>query len=176
MLGILAFGVFMTSHKEDEFQNHKLVICGGYDHSLLENQLSFLQLVEAIDHVKGLNRTNVQLIRSATDRIRLALLRFAAATLYTPSNEHFGIVPIESMSQGTPVVAVNSGGPMESIMDGSTGSLVESRPEDFAKAMELWKTQSTEVSERCQKRAAEFSFRKFSTKVQKSISQLKNSG
>ena len=28
--------------------------------------------------------------------------------LYTPSNEHFGIVPIEAMSHGLPVIAMNS--------------------------------------------------------------------
>lgn len=39
------------------------------------------------------------------------------ALLYTPSNEHFGIVPLESMACGLPVLAVNSGGPTETIID-----------------------------------------------------------
>ena len=39
------------------------------------------------------------------------------ALLYTPANEHFGIVPIEAMSAGLPVLACNSGGPTESIID-----------------------------------------------------------
>lgn len=29
--------------------------------------------------------------------------------LYTPANEHFGIVPVEAMCSGAPVIAVNSG-------------------------------------------------------------------
>lgn len=39
------------------------------------------------------------------------------ALLYTPSNEHFGIVPLEAMAAGKVVVAVNSGGPMETVWD-----------------------------------------------------------
>ncbi|CAN0480053.1 unnamed protein product, partial [Laminaria digitata] len=40
---------------------------------------------------------------------RSQLLRGAACVLYTPSHEHFGIVPVEAMCSGAPVVAVGSG-------------------------------------------------------------------
>jgi alpha-1,3/alpha-1,6-mannosyltransferase len=39
------------------------------------------------------------------------------ALLYTPENEHFGLVPVEAMACGLPVLACNSGGPMESVLD-----------------------------------------------------------
>ena len=57
------------------------------------------------------------------------------AVLYTPSNEHFGIVPLEAMAAGRPVIACNSGGPRESVRHGETGYLCEAEPEDFAAAM-----------------------------------------
>jgi Glycosyl transferases group 1 len=38
------------------------------------------------------------------------------ALLYTPANEHFGIVPVESMSSGLAVLACNSGGPTETVI------------------------------------------------------------
>uniref|UniRef100_A0A183GJX2 Glycos_transf_1 domain-containing protein n=1 Tax=Heligmosomoides polygyrus TaxID=6339 RepID=A0A183GJX2_HELPZ len=63
------------------------------------------------------------------------LLRNSRAVLYTPHNEHFGIVPVEAMYLGTPVIAVNSGGPKESIAHGRTGFLAEQKPEEFAKHM-----------------------------------------
>ena len=50
-------------------------------------------------------------------------------------NEHFGLVPLEAMAYGKPVVACNSGGPTESIADGSTGFLCEPTPINFAVAM-----------------------------------------
>lgn len=40
---------------------------------------------------------------------RSSLLRTASCVLYTPSREHFGIVPVEAMCSGAPVIAVNSG-------------------------------------------------------------------
>ena len=33
----------------------------------------------------------------------------SVAVLYTPEHEHFGIVPVEAMQLGTPVIAVSSG-------------------------------------------------------------------
>lgn len=56
---------------------------------------------------------------------RSQLLRHSQCLLYTPENEHFGIVPVEAMYCNTPVIACNSGGPMESVKHGVTGFLLE---------------------------------------------------
>ena len=47
------------------------------------------------------------------------------ALLYTPDREHFGIVPCEAMAMGCPVLAVATGGPLETVVHGSTGFLLE---------------------------------------------------
>lgn len=39
------------------------------------------------------------------------------ALLYTPSYEHLGIVPLEAMASGLPVLATSSGGPTETVVD-----------------------------------------------------------
>ena len=44
-------------------------------------------------------------------------------------NEHFGIVPLEAMLAGRPVLACNSGGPVESIIHGVTGYLCAPIPQ-----------------------------------------------
>jgi len=49
--------------------------------------------------------------------------------------QHFGIVPVEAMYAGLPVVAVNSGGPTESILHDETGLLVPPEPAAFADAV-----------------------------------------
>jgi len=49
---------------------------------------------------------------------RKFLLKNAEAVLYTPENEHFGIVPCEAMYCSVPVIADNSGGPKESVGEG----------------------------------------------------------
>lgn len=44
------------------------------------------------------------------------------ALLYTPSNEHFGIVPLEGMLASLPVIATTSGGPLETVVDAGLSS------------------------------------------------------
>lgn len=73
----------------------------------------------------------------SADEVKVELLKRASAVLYTPENEHFGIVPIEAMYMKCCVIAVNSGGPMESIINGETGFLVESNAKAFADKMAL---------------------------------------
>jgi alpha-1,3/alpha-1,6-mannosyltransferase len=51
------------------------------------------------------------------------LLNSARLLVYTPSNEHFGIVPLEAMLAGVPVLAASTGGPLETVVDGKTGWL-----------------------------------------------------
>lgn len=53
-------------------------------------------------------------------------------TLCTSYNEPFGLVSLESMACGTPVLAVNEGGYMETVVDGKTGYLVSRNPETFS--------------------------------------------
>jgi glycosyltransferase involved in cell wall biosynthesis len=47
----------------------------------------------------------------------------AKALLYPVEDEDFGIVPIEALGHGVPVIAHASGGPLETIQDGKTGVL-----------------------------------------------------
>lgn len=47
-------------------------------------------------------------------------------------NEPFGMVPLEAMACGVPVIAVNEGGYRETIVNGKTGYLVERNPEKLA--------------------------------------------
>lgn len=77
----------------------------------------------------------VVLIRSFTDAERSALLAAAAVVVYTPTNEHFGIVPLEAMAAGRPVLACNTGGPTESVQHGRTGLLAEPEAAAFASAL-----------------------------------------
>lgn len=68
---------------------------------------------------------HVTFIRSFTDAQKAYLLRACSAVVYTPSHEHFGIVPLEAMAAFRPVIAVNNGGPLESVKNGQTGFLCE---------------------------------------------------
>jgi glycosyltransferase involved in cell wall biosynthesis len=60
----------------------------------------------------------------------------ARVTAYTPYLEPLGLVPLESMACGTPVVGVREGGVRETVDHGETGLLVDRDPEAFAEAVE----------------------------------------
>lgn len=49
--------------------------------------------------------------------------------------EHFGIVPLEAMACCTAVIAVASGGPLETVVHGKTGMLCDQTPESFGRAI-----------------------------------------
>lgn len=56
--------------------------------------------------------------------------------VYAPVKEPFGLVPLEAMACGLPVVGVREGGLQESILHGKTGILEARDPERFARAVE----------------------------------------
>ncbi|GAB2859739.1 glycosyltransferase family 1 protein [Streptomyces deserti] len=80
------------------------------------------------------------------DRVRLlgavdphdmpALIRSADLVLCTPLYEPFGIVPLEAMACGVPIVATDVGGHRDTVADGTTGRLVPPQdPEAVATAV-----------------------------------------
>jgi glycosyltransferase involved in cell wall biosynthesis len=73
---------------------------------------------------------NIQLVGEVDDRLKQGFLDEAAALLF-PINwpEPFGLVMIEAMACGTPVIAFRAGSVPEVIDDGVTGCIVDSQEE-----------------------------------------------
>ncbi|KAK6056556.1 glycosyltransferase, group 1 family protein [Cooperia oncophora] len=66
----------------------------------------------------------VQFIPSPSECQKFELYRQCDSALYTPPNEHFGIVPIEALDQRRPVIVCDSGGPAETVIEDVTGSKI----------------------------------------------------
>ena len=123
----------------------------------------------------------VLFLLSVPAQLKTMLLDAATMLLYTPSNEHFGIVPLEAMLAGVPVLAANSGGPVETVVDGETGWL---RPVDhptaWIKVMQdaLQKTskgQLQKMGKQGQQRVkAEFSDAKMAVRLKEEIEAMVN--
>ena len=73
---------------------------------------------------------DVLFLLSVPTTFKNTLLAQSKLLLYTPINEHFGIVPVEAMHAGLPVLASNTGGPLETIVEGETGWLRDANAVD----------------------------------------------
>ncbi|KAF3385279.1 hypothetical protein F1880_002489 [Penicillium rolfsii] len=124
----------------------RLVIAGGYDNRVQEN-VQYHQELDSLAKDFGLKTAtaktsvsalsipddiDVLFLLSVPTTFKNTLLAQSKLLLYTPINEHFGIVPVEAMLAGLPVLASNTGGPLETVVEGETGWLRD------AHAVEEW--------------------------------------
>ncbi|KAM4060776.1 glycosyl transferases group 1 domain-containing protein [Hirsutella rhossiliensis] len=126
---------------EPERDGVRLVLAGGYDSRVSENvqyHQELRQLASSL-HLSHHSVTSpasptaladalsptaqVLFLLSIPNALKAALLAAAHLVVYTPSNEHFGIVPLEAMLARRPVLAANTGGPVETVCDPATGWL-----------------------------------------------------
>ena len=66
------------------------------------------------------SKSNISWIFTPTKEKRNELYAQAKAFLFPPE-EDFGLVPVEAMASGTPVIAYGVGGATETVVDGKTG-------------------------------------------------------
>jgi len=78
-----------------------------------------------LDQLKQVAGPTIEFCGSVSDQQLFELYQGARALLYPVEDEDFGIVPVEALGQGVPVIAHNSGGPRETIQSGKTGLLFD---------------------------------------------------
>ncbi len=91
-------------------------------------------------YLRSIAGDTVKFLGSISDSELTSLYSNAKAFLYASLNEDFGMVPVEAMSYGLPVIALLSGGVRETVRDGETGigykELTEVSLEDAIKRFE----------------------------------------
>ncbi len=151
-----------------------LTMAGGFDPRVTENVEYFEELVKLASDL-GV-RERVSFLKSPSDAKKFELLLYSDVLLYTPSGEHFGIVPVEAMYAELAVVAVNDGGPLETVEDGETGYLRSPNASEFADVVRRFKEDSETLKSMSlagkRRVKANFSFAAFTETLNRVITSL----
>ncbi len=118
-----------------------------------------------MDNLKKTAGSNVEFMGQVSDDELAKLYAGAKATIVASEDEDFGIVPVESMAAGTPVIAPKAGGFLETIVEGKTGEYFNN-----ATAVELMKVLKNfdpkkYQAEDCKKQAEKFSKERFKKEI-----------
>jgi glycosyltransferase involved in cell wall biosynthesis len=145
-----------------ELPEERLVIIGGYaegDHAAKYYEL----LIKNIP-------CNVEMRGAVSEEELIDLYARCKGLICTAQDEDFGLTPIEAMASGKPVVAVNEGGFLETVVHGKTGQLVEANRDELVRAVKEISKDPLQYKVACKKRAADFDTSIFLEKMQKVIS------
>lgn len=108
------------------------------------------------------------LLRGLTDQPETVLWK-SSLYVHTATYEPFGLVLLEAMAAGLPVVTLNGGGNADIIEDGKNGFIIDSQdPKLFAdKILEIWqdKKRYSEMSEYASRYAQQFDIKEYAVKL-----------
>jgi glycosyltransferase involved in cell wall biosynthesis len=122
------YAIKAFNHFKREVKGYKLVLAGSVSQD--SQYYSYYKKIAALADSVG----DVAVMPDPDDKTVRQFYSSCTAVLYTPLNEDYGLVPLEAMASSKPILAVNEGGPKETIESGKTGILVNS-PEELGMAM-----------------------------------------
>lgn len=164
-LALAAWQEFKPSPELNDFQ---LVIAGMVD----AKSRAYFERLRAY----SASRPDITFQPSPSDSQMLRLYQSAHGVVFPAPNEDWGLVVLEAMACGKPVIAANRGGPRESIIDGQTGFLRMDTRSEFAGAMRelvfMPKAQMDTLSGAARARAEQFSWDRFVERIDTHVEEL----
>lgn len=117
-----------------------------------------------LEYLKKIAQSNVEILGRRSDEETKDLLLNAKAFIF-PTEEDFGIAPLEAMAAGKPVLAYGRGGATETVIAGKTGEFFnEQSVEAITAAIQIFNPAKYKVED-CRSRAREFDTEVFKKKV-----------
>jgi len=116
-------------------------------------------------------KNNIKFLGRTPDKELLENLKSAQAVIF-PSEEDFGIVPVEAMACGTPVIVFGAGGALETVISGKTGEFFRRQtPEALIEVIKNFKPEKYKLKDlRCQ--AEKFSAEIFRKNFKKTVDKM----
>ncbi len=87
----------------------------------LKLPLKIVGVGKELDYLKSIANTTIEFLGQVNDQELDRLYKGAKALIFCALEEDFGIVPVEAMARGVPVIALKQGGVRETVIDGKTG-------------------------------------------------------
>ena len=107
------------------------------------------------------HESRIEFVGEVTDEEKWELMQNAKAFLFASEDEDFGIIPVEAMAAGIPVIAYRSGGVKETVIEGKTGLFFdELTVESLVGAIKQFNNVTINPSD-CIKQAEKFSKKRF---------------
>ncbi len=111
---------YLTASRLVPYKKTKLIVEAFNE--MPEKKLVVIGSGEELATLKAIAKDNITIMGYQEDSVLVEFMQKAKAFVYA-AIEDFGIVPIEAMACGTPVVALNRGGTAETVVNGATGVL-----------------------------------------------------
>lgn len=124
-----------------------------------------------LDQFKATAGKNIEFLGEINDEEKWELMAGAKAFIFPSEKEDFGIIPVEAMAVGTPVIALAQGGTLETVVEGKTGTFFEKRnPESLIGAVRRFEKMRIK-SEDCIRRAKKFSKDRFKKEIKNFVTK-----
>lgn len=138
----------------------------------LKLPLKIVGVGRELSKLKRLAKSNIKFLGQLTDRELLGYYQKSQAVIY-PQEEDFGLVPLEAQACGTPVIAYQGGGALESVVEGKTGLFFSPQGvESLIEAIKKFKILKPRLEpEACRQNAEKFGKQAFKIKFQKLIEE-----
>jgi glycosyltransferase involved in cell wall biosynthesis len=135
----------------------KLVIVGGFE----RGDRSKKYAAGILKDLPG----NVKILGSVPEDVLMELYATCKGHITTALDEDFGMTPVEAMASGKPTVAVREGGYLETMVDGSTGMLVDNDEKCIINAVKVISRNPEIYRSGCENRAKDFDVPAFIKKM-----------
>ena len=128
--------------------NEKLIIVGCYakgDHA-----------AKYIEKIKNNIPKNVKIRRSIGEKELIDLYANCKGLITTAIDEDFVMTPVEAMASGKPVICVEEGGYLESVIDRVTGMYIKPNKKDLVHMVNIMSNNPEKYRDACREQAIKF--------------------